>query len=101
MRTEVGQGREKPESRHSGEDRGVRALRKFTEKCEQRKGGRELGGRASWIERVFRVVGCRGTIVGDGNDELRIKLKLLTYIGPSWLEVKITHLKKVSTLQTE
>lgn len=55
MRTEVGQGREKPERRHSEEDREVRALRKFTEKCEQRKGGRELGGRASWTERVFRV----------------------------------------------
>lgn len=46
-------------------------MRKFTEKYEQRKGGRELGGRASCLERAFGVVGGRGTIVGDG-DELRI-----------------------------
>lgn len=64
-------GERETRKQHPGEAGEIRALRKFTEKYEQRKGGRELGGRTSCLERAIGVVGGRGTIVGDG-DELRI-----------------------------
>ena len=37
---------------------------KLTEKCQERRGERELRSRTFWLERVFRVLGYRVIMVG-------------------------------------
>ena len=86
-------GERETRKQHQGEAGEIRALRKFTEKYEQRKGGRELGGRASCLERAIGVVGDRGTIVRGGDENLA-EIVDIWYTWPSWLEVKIIQFKR-------